>query len=141
MNKEELIKYLKEAANNNTLLTPKHDPNNLGITFPSYRSVLSHQASSSLQNFINSEEYKIHEYENTKSQQGKYYFKITPNNESHFSVPASGVTAHSSFASSVLDCLVVVSGSTQGWHIFGSDHKEIELRVSRGDLIDVGPLT
>jgi len=38
----ELKQHLEVAAKNGTLLTPKHDPNNLLTVFNSYRTVLSY---------------------------------------------------------------------------------------------------
>jgi hypothetical protein len=66
--------------------------------------------------------------------------RIIPNSSSSFSIPASGVTAHSPLASTVLDSLIVVSGSSQGWHIFGEDSLEIQNKISQGNLIDKGLL-
>lgn len=140
MDLKQLKKDLKDAVKNKTLLTAKHDPINLGTTYPFYRTVLSHEASSSLETLINSEDYIVHEYENTKSNHNPYYMKIIPNSSSSFSIPASGITAHSVFASSILDSLIVVSGSSQGWHIFGENNSEIANKIKQNILIDKGKL-
>ncbi len=137
----ELKKELTDAVNNNTLLTPKHDPNNLNTIYSTYRSVLSHEASSSLCNLINSGNYTVHQFENTNPNHTPYYMKIIPNSGSSFSIAASGVNANSSVASTVLDSLVIVSGSSIGWHMFGVDNAEILNKVTNGDLIDKGILT
>lgn len=140
MDLNQLKRELKDAVENNTLLSAKHDPNNLSTTYPSFRSVLSHEASASLASFINSEDYTIHEYENQNLLHTSYYMKLIPNSGSSFSVAASGITANSPVASSKLDSLVLVSGSSQGWHMFGVDSSEIQNKVTNGDLIDKGSL-
>lgn len=129
---------MKTEVSNNSLLTPKHDPNNLSTIYSGYRTVLSHEASASLATLINSEDYTVNAYENQNPSHGPYYMHIIPNPSSSFSIAASGVTAHSPVASTVLDSLIVVSGSSQGWHIFGEDSLEIQNKISRGNLIDKG---
>jgi hypothetical protein len=131
---------MKNEVSNNSLLTPKHDPNNLSTTYSTYRTVLSHEASASLATLINSEDYTVHEYENQNPSHGPYYMRIIPNPSYSFSIAASGVTAHSPVASTVLDSLIIVSGSSQGWHIFGEDSLDIQNKISRGNLIDKGLL-
>lgn len=133
-------KQLRDAASANSLLMPKHDPNQLSTTHSSYRTVLSHEASSSLKRFIDSDDYSVDYYQNLRPGLGNHYCRIIPKDNSHFSIAASGVTAHSNFASTALDSLVVVSGPTQGWHVFGEDSIEIENKVARGDLRYEGPL-
>jgi hypothetical protein len=47
------------------LVTPKHDPNNLGqMTYSSYRSISSYELASKLERFITSENYDVIEYRN-----------------------------------------------------------------------------
>jgi len=131
---------MKNEVSNNSLLTPKHDPNKLSTTYSSYRTVLSLEASASLATLINSEDYTVHEFENQNPLHGPYYMRIIPNPSSSFSIAASGVTAHSPVASTVLDSLIVVSGSSNGWHIYGEDSLEIQNKVANGDLSDKGLL-
>jgi len=112
MNPNDFLKELKDASSNGSLMTPKHDPNNLGTTFSSYRTVLSNKLADNLSNFISSCKFTVEEYENTKIQNSPPYFAITPHQDSGFNIPASGVTANSVFASTTVDTLVVVSGRT-----------------------------
>jgi hypothetical protein len=135
MNFDDFKQYLKDAGENGTLMTPKHDPYNLGTSFSSYRTVLSHNLADNLSNFISSGNYTVDEYENLRSPNSPLYFEITPNHDSGFSIPASGVTACSIFASSVVDKIVAVSGSFQGWHLFGEDSSIIQSKLTNGDLI------
>jgi hypothetical protein len=134
--------HLITAASNGTLLTPKHDPNNLGTTvFSSFRTVLSHDLAANLDTFITSGKYTVSEYENKKLPNSPLYFEITPNQDSGFSVPASGVTANSVFASTVVDKIIAVSGQTQGWHLFGEDSSIIQRKANNGDILYKNILT
>jgi hypothetical protein len=133
---EDFRKHLIEAANNGTLMTPKHDPNNLGTTvFSSYRTVLSHDLAANLLSFINSGNYTVIEFENKKLPNSPLYFEITPNQDSGFAIPASGVTANSTFASTVVDKIIAVSGNTYGWHLFGEDGFIVQHKLNNGDLL------
>ncbi len=133
---DELKNNLTQAATNGSLMTPKHDPNNLGTTvFNSCRTVLSYDLATNLNTFISSGKFTVSEYENKRLPNSPLYFEITPNPDSGFSVPASGVTANSVFASTAVDRLVAVSGQTQGWHLFGEDSSVIQRKLNNGDLI------
>jgi len=136
MDFDELKRHLVKAAKNGTLMTPKHDPNNLTTTFVKYRTVLTHELAPNLEAFIKSGQYAVNEFENIHSPNTPLYFEITPDTESGFSIPASGVTAHSTFGSSVVDRLIVVSGCNQGWHLFGEDSHIINQKFLKGDLIN-----
>lgn len=126
---------LKQAAKNGTLLTPKHDPTKLGTTvFSSFRTVLSHDLAAKLESFIASGKYSVTEYENKRLPNSPLYFEITPDHDSGFTVPASGVTANSVFSSTVVDQIVAVSGHTQGWHLFGENSQIILTKLTNGDL-------
>ena len=127
-------KYLEDAAKQGTLLTPKHDPYNLGTSFSAYRTVLSHNLADNLDSFINSGKYTVNEYENYRTPNSPLYFEIIPNEDSGFNIPASGVTANSIFATSVVDRIVAVSGQSQGWHLFGEDSSVIQIKSNNGDL-------
>lgn len=133
--------HLITAASNGTLLTPKHDPNNLGTTFSSFRTVLSDDLATNLHSFIISGKYTATEYENKKLPNSSLYFEITPNQDSGFSIPASGVTANSVFASTIVDKIIAVSGQTQGWHLFGEDSSIIQRKANNGDIIFKNILT
>lgn len=132
---DEFKNHLTTAASNGTLLTPKHDPNNLATVYSSYRTVLSHELANNLEIFINSGDYTVRQFENIKIPNSPLYFEITPNQNSGFNIPDSGVTATSIFATSVVDKIVAVSGQTQGWHLFGEDSSVIQAKENSGDLI------
>jgi hypothetical protein len=140
MNYDELKRYLEDAAENGSLMTPKHDPANLSTTYACYRTVLTYKLAPNLEAFIKSGQYSVNEYENTLSPNTPLYFEIIPDPESGFSVTSSGVTANSIFGSSVLDRLIAVSGRTQGWHVFGEDSYVLSQKIRNGDLIHKGKL-
>lgn len=111
---EDLKSHLQKAAKEGTLLTPKHDPQNLSTTYSKYRTVLSNDLANNLETFIISGDYTVRQFENTKMPNSPMYFEITPLTSSGFNVPASGVTGTSLFATSKVDKIVAVSGQTQG---------------------------
>ena|ERR1017187_3015123 len=75
LNRQDLISNLKNAANSGTLLIPKHDPNS-GISYAGFRTVLTQDASGSLQELINSEKYNLEAYLN--KQHNKYSYTLFP---------------------------------------------------------------
>jgi hypothetical protein len=126
MDKKKFVNQLKAALNNNELMTPKHDPNNLGkLTYSSYRSVLSYELADNLKKFIDSESFDVIEYENMNPRHKKEWFEIIPR-DTFFSVPASGVGPDSMKPTEALDRLVAVWNSGGRPHLFGESSKEIE---------------
>jgi hypothetical protein len=140
MTRDELKQHLEQAAKDGMLMTPKHDPQNLTTTYPSYRTVLSHDLAQNLDGFISSGQYSVKEYENKKLPSSPLYFEIAPSGDSTFSVPASGVAPNSPFATSAVDRIIAVSGHNQGWHIFGESSSTIQQKLSSGDLDFKGTL-
>ena len=134
MDKKEFQTGLKNAVDNGTLMTPKHDPGNLGIQFKSFRSVLSFELSANLTDFIKTGQFDVVEYEDRLPNHSPSFYEIIPLG-TMFSVPASGVAGFSLSATSTLDRVVAVSGAIQGWHMFGEDSQEISRKVARGELI------
>lgn len=134
-----LRKYFKtelvQAAKQGKLLTPKHDPNNLGKKkFAKYRTVIAHNLADKLVHFFEFEKYKVNQYRNTNHNHSQEYFEIIPLNSS-FSIPTSGVGAFCDYPTEACDRLIAVSGSSQGWHVFGEKSSEIENKKSNGELI------
>lgn len=95
---------------------------------------MSHDLANNLETFISSGNYTLRQFENTRVPNSTLYFEITPNQNSGFNVPASGVTATSIFATSAVDKTVAASGQTQGWHLFGEDSSVIQTKEHNGDL-------
>jgi hypothetical protein len=123
-----------EAAQSGSLLTAKHDPNNLSITFASYRTVLDHAVSASLESFISSGAYDITKYEDARYPNGAGYFEVTPKQGSGFTVVGSAVPSGSVTPTGSLDRLVFVSGSNLGWHVYAENSAQISSSVASGRL-------
>lgn len=134
MEKDDVRRHLLQADQQGKLFTPKHDPSNLSTTYPYYRSVLSHGLAQNLYDFIDSGQYRVREYRNNRYPHSPIYLEIEPYPTSMFSVPASGVGSNSPMASTKLDRIVAVSGSNQGWHLFGEDSQTIQIKVNNDDL-------
>lgn len=132
---EEFKNHLIQAASAGTLMTPKHNPDNLGTSYASFRTVLSHELANNLSSFINFGNFSVKRYEHTKHPNSPDYYEITPNSDSGFTVPSSGVTANSLFASTTVDKIIAISGQTNGWHLFGEDSSVIRSKIRNGDLI------
>ncbi len=133
---DEFKNHLKSAFNDGSLLVPKHDPYQVGqLIFNKPRTVLSHDLADNLESFLNSGSYSVEQFENTQQPQSPLYFVITPDPNSGFSVPASGVTAYSVVATTVVDKLIAVSGSSSGWHLFGESSAQIQANQNNGNLL------
>src|ERR1035437_6775684 len=130
MTRTEVENLLFEAARNGTLLTDKHNPASLSAASNSPRSVISDELAPTLGPFILSRNYSIQEYENKTIPISPMYLVITPDSSSQFNVPASGVPAYSTVGGAPLDRIIVVSGSSQGIHVFG-EHSGIILARER----------
>ena len=133
MTKDELAKLLEQAAKDGTLLTDKHDPDQLSTTHPKPRTVIAAELAPKLPEFFASLDFEVIHYENPDYPKTPDFWEIRPTTTT-FSIPASGVPAHSPTPTSQCDRLIVVSGSNQGLHIFGESHSEIERRLSAGEL-------
>jgi hypothetical protein len=137
MDKKDFQHELLQAAKKGTLLTPKHDPQELSCSYANYRSVLSTELAANLEGFILSGKYEVEEFSNKRYTTTPQLWVITPM-DSTFSVPASGVDAYSPIPNKPLDSIVAVSGCAQGLHIFGANRSEIDAKVSAGSLSGVG---
>ncbi len=121
-----LITELKSACNNDTLLTPKHDINGF-LVLEKYRSVLTHEASSSLKELINSEQYELEAYYNKTHK--KYSYHLIPYDTGSYSVLGLGILSGSLETSGSFDSYLVVSGSSkgsEGWHIYSENLIKIQ---------------
>jgi len=128
MTKSDLIIAWGNAIDSDTFLAPKHDPNNLSVALDKFRTVLSHEASSSLETFIRSGDYTVREFEDKNYSK---LYEIIPSENSPFLIAGSGIQSGSIIPSDSRDRLVIVSGSKQGWRgaedssiISGSQAKE-----------------
>jgi hypothetical protein len=138
MDRNQLITQWAQAAGTGNLLTAKHDPNNLSITWNGYRSVISHDLSASFEAFIKSGEYTINQFQDSKYPNGSGYYEVIPNTGSTFSVPGSGVPSGSVTPTQALDRLVLIYGPKQGWHAYAETSSIISGAVVSGRLSPVG---
>ncbi|MCZ2268640.1 MAG: hypothetical protein LC124_07265 [Ignavibacteriales bacterium] len=132
MDKDEIINQWTGSIENGTFLTPKHDPNNLSTAYASFRTVLTPQMSSSLENFIHSRNFSINVYLDNRF--NNFYYEILSSDPS-YSRLANGVPSGSIQTGSLCDRLVVVSGSQQGWHIMGEDSATINQEIQNGRFV------
>jgi hypothetical protein len=88
-----------------------------------------------------SDEYTATLYDHVLYPNSPFYCVLEPSPSSKFTVPASGVTANSISASTILDRLVIVSGNTSGLHIYGENECVIEQKRNDNELINMRVLT
>lgn len=140
MNRDDFIEGCLDAADSGSLLTAKHDPNKLHITWDKTRSVLTPHVSASLEAFISSGDYELKLYDDASHPKGAGYFEITPGANSVFADVGAMVPSGSVNPTGSLDRLVVVSGSYQGWHIFAESSQEVSGSIASGRLTLKGTL-
>lgn len=128
MTKQELIKELSNALENNSLLTDKHDPNKIHVPTKKARTVISHQIVADLQSFIYKGIDKVIEYQNN----GGSYYVIFPKNIYEFA--SSGVIAYETNPFAGYDRVIAVNSKNLKWHIFGNDSSLIERDYISGQL-------
>ncbi len=130
----ELKNRLHEAYSNNSLLVPKHNPNNLETIFEKYRSVVSFEVAENLPKFIDVGIYKAFSFYNKNYPNSPLFIEIIPTIE--YSIPSSGVTSLSPIPTSALDRIVLVDGRLSNIHIYGYSSMEINEMVLKGELIN-----
>jgi hypothetical protein len=133
MNKNEYALLWAQLARDNKLMTDKHDPNYLMTLRRNDRSVIAAELAPVLPGFFQSGLFTLTHYENTQYPRTPDFFEITPSTP-EFSVPASGVPAFSTTPTSQCDRLIIVSGESQGWHIYGESSANIQRRFACGQL-------
>lgn len=140
MTKQEFQGYLLGALHNGSLVTPKHDPDELHVTWSQARSVLSKELKDNMDGFIRSGQYSVSEFQNPAYPQTPQYWAITPATGCGYSVPGSGVSGYCAYPSSAFDRLVVISGQKTGIHMIAEDSQVIQFRSGAGTLNYVGEL-
>jgi hypothetical protein len=129
----QLFQEWAQEANNGRLLTPKHDPNGVFQQPVPIRSVLSQELSASLEAMLASGQYEAHEYYN--SRHSNYYYEIKPDPSLNFAITGYLTISGSQSTGSALDRMVIVSGSSQGWHVFAETSSVIAQRQVTGELV------
>jgi len=128
MNRSELIATWVKSADDDTLLTSKHDPNTLYYFPEQTRSVVSYEVSSSLKEFIHSEDYEIEVYHDVKHPGEGGYFILKPGSTFRFKSLGHSIAVGSFSLHGSKDRLLIVSGSEQGWHIAAEDYENVKRR-------------
>lgn len=131
--RDQLIGYWSGAANNNTLLTPKHHPTGLTTVYQGFKSVLTPDLAANLEGFICSGNYSIAQFENRFYPTTPDYIVLKPK-DPEFSIPGSGVFGQSGLVLWPCDRLVLVSGGAQGWHIYSELQYNIQMAKKNGSL-------
>jgi hypothetical protein len=140
MTKAELQDILLTALHSGNLVIPKHDPDQLHVTWPDARSILAKNLTENMDGFIRSGEFSASAFQNPQHPQTPQYWTLSPSPGSAFSVPGSGVPAYSPYPSSNFDRLVVISGYKTGVHMFAENSQVIEVRSGAGTLNYIGEL-
>lgn len=126
LDRQSLVNELKNASNSGSLLTPKHDPNS-HLTYDRFRTVLTTQASGSLQQLINSEQYDFEAYYNSQHQ--KYCYRLMPYDSGSYTTVGLGIPSGSSETSGSFDTFLIASGSS-GWHIYSEDFAKMQSQLA-----------
>ena len=131
-NRTDLITAWYQAAQDDTILTAKHDPSGLGIAWGKPRSVLVPGLADNLTGFFGSGYYDIKVYSDTQHPHGSGYFEVSPKPESNFSVIGSGVDSGSLTPNGALNRLIVVYGPVQKWHVYAESDQIIQGSIVSG---------
>ena len=132
MNRDELIQQWAEAIDSGSFLAPKHDPNELTFTWKKYRTVLSQEASASLNGFVKSGSYDVDQYSDKNYPAGSGIYAVTPASSSPFTVAGSGIPPGSLTPSGSMDRLVVVYDPNSGWHVYAENSSRVQSGVAAG---------
>jgi len=127
-----LVGHWQQAIADDTFVSFKHHPTGLA-TLQKTRSVLDPDLVDNLSGFLNSGCYSIAHFTNKAYPTTPDYFVVVPK-DTDFSVPGSGIMPASPSVLWPCDRLVIVSGASQGWHIYAELSSNIKLAQSNGQL-------
>lgn len=130
-----------ESLQNGTLIIDKHDPNNILSPYGSFRTVVSHYVSSSMEMLIKEGNYTVRSYEDLRypTLAGYYELEFHPGaitEDIGYPIPSGSVITGSNY-----DRLIFYSGSIKDWHVAAETSSRIQQRVSDGSLIPGSVLT
>lgn len=137
--KSDFVQAMNDANSTGSLLSQKHDPNDISVTRGSDRSVVSLTASSSLMSFINSCDYDLYYHPDYRGPSLRCFYVLCPHSSSGLTDLGNWVPSGSNVVGDPLDRLVFVSGSVVGWHVFAETSSIITTRVGSG-LLGTGQL-
>jgi len=127
-----LKQLILNADANGKLIIDKHNPDKVSTIVTPFRTVVSKDVADNVVSFFNGEDYTVDEYYNNDYPLSPLYFTIKPNSGSSFSVASSGVTGN--VPTSAMDLLVIVSGGTQGIHMYGTSSSILATDIASGKL-------
>ena len=133
--KRNLATDLLQAAESGTLLTSKHDPNSDGEAWGGYRTILTFEASASLCEMLGTESFVAVEYQDPRHKSATYVIEPLT---SEFTPTALSMPSGSTTPDGSCDRIIAVSGSMQGWHVFGESQSVLDERVRSGSITRVG---
>jgi hypothetical protein len=136
---ESLTREWINATDSGSLLTPKHDINQLEESFSGFRTVLTAQLSASLETLIRSKDFSITEYFNTTK--NNHYYTLELTEASQFPVAGYQAISGSIDTSKPYDTIVLFSGSQAGWHVISEEAAKILEKQQSGRLVFQQTLT
>jgi hypothetical protein len=131
MTKHEFTSQVIAAAKGGSLVTGKHDPSRASVPEPTFRTVLTPAASSSLMSELSAGNVVVTEYQSAKYPNPQYVVELT---SAGVSPVGLGIPSGSAIPTSQCDRLVFVSGSQQGWHVYADDQARLNNQVASGSL-------
>lgn len=132
--KHDFSQAMLVAYYNGTLLTPKHDPNTITTPYDKFRSVVSHEVSSSMETLLVTEQFDVIRYEDKDHLTGAGYYEVIIYPSMGITASGFGVPSGSITYSGVLDRLAFFSGSNQGWHVISETSSNIQNDIATGRL-------
>jgi hypothetical protein len=122
------------------LITAKHDPEQINITWDTYRTVLTPQAADNLHGFIKSGEYKITHYYDTKFKNSSGFFELEPTGNTPFTVAGSGIASGSVTPSGPKDRIVIACDKSGNWKAYAENASTLQNSLAEGRLQISGKL-
>lgn len=131
LKREDFTTAWAAAAKAGTLLTVKHDPNDLQTPRNKFRTITV-MPPAELEQYIATGDYIIQVYTNNDPKHSPQYCVIVPKDPNV--VAGSGVPPMSTTPTAACDRFVAVSGAKQGWHLFAETAAEIQAKEKAGLL-------
>lgn len=137
IDRKQLANDLLIAAATGSLVTPKHDPASGLTAWPSYRTILTPAASSSLDGMLRNGDFTAEQYQDPRHPNPCYVLRP---HSSHISPTALGIPSGSVTPSGSCDRFLVASGSQSGWKIYGIEQTQVNANVAANTWRHSGPL-
>lgn len=117
-----------------TLITDKHDPFKLYLTWTSFRTVIAYDWVDGFlfHMLFELDILPIFKLKYNRHKQASYAISIPE--DSGFPVPASGVAAGCTEPSSTYNTIILASGSKTGWHAYGENWNDLTTSIKEGSI-------